>query len=250
MKKQFDSGHETNVTNFDEFVKRIDKLGAKFNPARAIIKLDFLKNLLLQAQLALTVLDKAHSDMTKAITARARVFDELDKLVTRVSNAAASLDILPETIVKITKQVNKYRSKRINAIDEPEIDPTAETTVEEERRRNSVAQGSMNNRIKNFKRLITMVKAEENYLPNELDLTVEALESMLNEVRTRNDVAQNAKIDFNSALENRDNILYGTEQGLIKCVRVTKKYARSAFGPSSKEFKRLSSLKFKDQDED
>lgn len=246
MKKQFDSGHETNVARFTEMIKRISEFGAKFNPARAIIKLDSMKSLQVRAIQSIAALNKAHTDMTRAITARARTFVALDKLVTRVNNAVASSDILPETIGKISNHVDKYRSKRINPIDEPQTNPTAETAVEEERRHNSVAQGSMNNKIKNFKKLITMVKAEENYLPNELDLTVESLETMLNEIITRNDLAQDGKIAFNTALEARNKILYDTELGLITTVRVAKKYTRSAFGPKSKQFKRLSKLVFTD----
>jgi hypothetical protein len=253
MKKQFDSGHSTNVARFAEFVKRCIALGSKFKPAKAIIKIENLKIVLANAMQAMSALKIAHTAMTKAITARARAFRALDKLVTRLGSGAASSDILPETVEKITKQVSKYHSKRINSIDEPEPDEGAETTEtveEEEIRRNSVAQGSMDRKIENFEKLITMFEAEENYQPNEIDLTVESLRIMLNEITTRNNLAQDAKINFNAALEARDKILYDAELGLITCVRVTKKYVKFAFGPTSKEFKRLSSLTFKDKEEE
>ncbi|NOS94595.1 MAG: hypothetical protein HOP30_22010 [Cyclobacteriaceae bacterium] len=250
MEKNFDSGHSTNVARFAELVKRCIAFGSTFKPAKAIIKLDNLKIVLANAKQAMSALNTAHTDMTRAITERARTFGALDKMVTRLGSGAASSDILPETIEKINKQVAKYHSKRINPIDEPEPDTAAETTQEAETRRNSVAQGSMNRKIENFDKLITMFGAEENYQPNEMDLTVQSLKTMLNEVITRNDLAQDAKINFNAALEARDKILYDTELGLITCVRVTKKYVKFAFGPTSKEFKRLSSLTFKNKEEE
>jgi hypothetical protein len=250
MKKQFDSGHETNVARFAELVKRCIAFGSKFKPAKAIIKIENLKIVLASAMQAMSALKIAHTAMTNTITERTRTFRALDKLVTRLGSGAASSDILPETIEKINKQVAKYHSKRIGSIDEPEPDTAAETTQEAEITRNSVAQGSMNRKINNFVKLITMFEAEENYQPNEMDLTVQSLETMLNEVITRNDLAQDAKINFNAALEARDKILYDAELGLITCVKVTKKYARFAFGPTSKEFKRLSSLAFKNKEEE
>lgn len=250
MEKQFDSGHATNVSRFAELIKRCTALGSDFKPAKAIIKLDNLKAVLENAKQSMKALNEAQAAMTRAITARALTFDALDKLVTRVINAVGSSDILPATIEKITKQVNKYRSKRLTDIDVPESDPAAETTPEEEIRRNSVAQGSMDRKIQNFDKLIAMLEAEEDYQTNETDLTVAALKSMLLEVTTKNDVAQDAKISFNSALEARDKILYDPKVGLITCVRITKKYAKSAFGPTSKEFKRLSSLAFTDKPEE
>lgn len=250
MENQFDSGHSTNVARFAELVKRCIALGSKFKPARAIIKIENLKIVLANAKQAMSALKIAHTAMTKATTARARTFRALDKLVTRLGSGAASSDILPETIEKIKKQVAKYHSKRIGSIDKPKPDTAAETTEEAEIRRNSVAQGSMNRKIENFDKLIIMFEAEENYQPNEIDLTVESLKTMLNEVITRNDLAQDAKINFNAALEARDKVLYDAELGLITCVRVTKKYVKFAFGPSSKEFKRLSSLTFKNKGEE
>ncbi|MBI3220810.1 MAG: hypothetical protein HYZ44_14945, partial [Bacteroidetes bacterium] len=153
-------------------------------------------------------------------------------------------------VVKIEKQVSKYHSRRINAIDEPAPDTGAETPEETEIRHNSVAQGSMSNKIKNFKKLISMFEAEENYQPNELDMTVDSLKNMLNEITSKNGLAQDAKIDFNTALEARDKIMYDVESGMITCVRVTKKYVKFAFGPTSKEFKLLSSLKFKNKEQE
>ncbi|NOS93359.1 MAG: hypothetical protein HOP30_15680 [Cyclobacteriaceae bacterium] len=250
MEKQFDSGHATNVSRFAELVKRCIAFGLTFKPAKAIIKLDNLKAVLENAKQSLKAHNDAHIAMTRAITARALTFYALDKLVTRVINGVGSSDILPATIEKITKQVKKYRSKRLTDIDEPEPDPAAETTPEEEIRRNSVAQGSMDRKIQNFGKLIAMLEAEEGYQPNETELTVAALKSMLQEVTTKNDVAQDAKISFNAALEARDKILYDPKLGLITCVRITKKYARSAFGPTSKEFKRLSRLAFKDKEQE
>ncbi|MCE2996838.1 MAG: hypothetical protein ACK5RG_21780 [Cyclobacteriaceae bacterium] len=247
MEKKHETGHAINVIKFEELYMWCSKFGKKFNPAKAAIKLENMQAMIDQGKARLEEVKVAHSKMSTAITMRSRAFGELDKLVTRINNAVASLDILPEAITKIAASVRKFRGVRAKPLPEEEgtkVMDENESVDKEVEKRNAKAQRSYNRKVVNFKNLVALVEAEANYLPNELELQIESLRAVVNEIETRNLLAKSTRATFITAIIARDKLLYEENIGMVPSAYIAKKYVKSVFGPTSREFKTISPIPF------
>jgi hypothetical protein len=82
------------------------------------------------------------------------------------------------------------------------------------------------------------------YTPNEADLSVSGLNTLLTSMQTANSGVINAYTAFSNSRIVRDKTLYDESTGLVTAAAEVKKYVKSLFGASSPQYKQVSKLQF------
>jgi hypothetical protein len=239
MKKQNDSGFPVNAANFAILINSCIALGKKYNPAKFAIKLVNMAALLERVKEALRVVDTVEDEMSTARKFREHVFLELEGLVTRLVAAVGSSEIIEEKVKKFASLVKKFRGVRATPLPESSTPPSPEGV-----KNNSTAQKSYDRREDNFSQIVTFLKGEPNYLTNEPELKVEALQLMVNELAARNEAVRKTVANYNTARMARNELFFDKSSGLIPSAKAAKKYVRSVFKSGSAEFKSISGLAF------
>ncbi|HTH56430.1 MAG TPA: hypothetical protein VL728_10330, partial [Cyclobacteriaceae bacterium] len=97
----------------------------------------------------------------------------------------------------------------------------------------------------NFERLIgTLINESASYAPNENEMKVTTLQTLLNTMKTKNDAVTTARIATKSDNSNRDKVLYAQGTGMVDTAQAVKAYVHSVFGSDSREYKNIVKLKF------
>ncbi len=207
MASTSETGHAKNVANFETLISFCSGYGASYNPSKAAIKLPALNTLLTNAKASLTAINAGLPASTNAINAREIVFAPLFKLITRVVSAVDSSDV-PKQVVKDVKTIaRKLQGKRAAA--KPDSVPDDPNTPENESKKsNSSSQLSFDNRIENLDKLIQLLASQPGYAPNETDLQVASLTTLLANMQATNTAAVNALTPISNARIARNNILY------------------------------------------
>ncbi len=242
MAKTNETGHGKNVANFEKFISVCEKYGEEYKPARPDLKVPAMKVLLTNAQLAMKELKQVKRDSGNATNNRELVFEPLTGLATRIIGSLESCGANALTIEDARSINNKLQGRRATPL--PKNDPKDETDPETEPQTRSTSQRSFDNQIEYFGELITAVRSEPRYQPNELELQVESLESILEELKIRNKLASDAEESLSLARLKRDQFLYGDGSGICDIVMAVKAYGVSAFRPNSKKYKNLTKFRF------
>lgn len=98
--------------------------------------------------------------------------------------------------------------------------------------------------IDHFAQLLATLTAEPKYLPNEAELKVSSLNTLLADLRAKNTAVINATTALSNARIARDKALYGEATGLLDVAQGVKLYVKSLFGTTSQQYKQLSALQF------
>ena len=138
------------------------------------------------------------------------------------------------TALKKTVAADKTPAPEEGAIETVEIVKTA-----------SVSQQSFNNIIDHFEHLVHTLTIESNYAPNEDELKISTLNTLLGELRSKNTDVINASANLSNARIARDKVLYGEATGLCDVALDVKNYVKSVFGATSPQYKQVSGLSFK-----
>ena len=220
------------------------------NSAKVSIKLPALNTLLAAARGNLITLNTAFTAFNNATNLRASAFDPLKKLVTRIVNALEATDAKKQTVSDAKGVARKMQGRRADALVTIAPVTTATdgtsppvTTLPSDNAI-SVSQLSYDSQIENLSRMITLLSSEALYLPNEADLKVAALNTLLASYRAANTGVINATTGLSNARIARNKTLYTTDTGLCDIALEVKKYVKSVFGSTSAEYKQVSHLKF------
>ncbi len=237
-----ETGHGKNVANFEKFISVCEKYGEDYKPARADLKVAAMKVLLTNAQAAMKELKQANRDFGNATNNRELVFEPITGLATRIIRSLESCGANELTIEDARSINNKLQGRRATPL--PKAAPKDAADPETEPRTRSTSQRSFDNQVEHFSELITAVSSEPKYAPNELDLQVTSLESILEELKTKNKLASDAEGALSNARSKRDQVLYADNSGICDIVNAVKSYAVSAFRPNSQKYKNLTKFKF------
>ena len=109
----------------------------------------------------------------------------------------------------------------------------------------SSSQLSYDSRIENLDKLIKLLSSIPQYAPNEADLKVAALTTLLNDLKAKNAAVIAATTPLSNARIARNDILYKENTGLIDIALDSKTYIKSLYGASSPQYKQVSKLEFK-----
>lgn len=242
MASTSETGHAKNVTNFEELISLCNGYGAVYNPANPNLSPAALAVLLTNANASLSTLNSTIPQWVNAVNAREEAFKPLSALTTRVVSSLAASGASEEVTADAKSIARKLKGERAGKGSTEPIDPNNPNVNP---KTISVSQMSYDSRIENFERLIRLLEQQPAYTPNESDLNVAGLNTLLAQLRTLNTNTINTYTNVSNARLSRNNVLYNSVTGLVQVAANIKLYVKSVFGASSAQYKQIAGLKFR-----
>lgn len=238
MSQQYETGHAKNVANLEMLIEQV-KTYSEYNPSIDNLKIPQLTTLYDSAVTNLnTVKDKRIANKN-AIAKRQSTYDNLKPISTRIIN---HLDILGlnETTIDQAKSINRLiqgYSKKSNK---------KETDEQENNDTKSTSRQSYTQTAENFSKFLQLVSTVSAYNPNTNDLKLTELTTYYTSLVDATQVVNQTEAELNTALIERNTILYDDSNGLYERALNVKKYVKSVYGASAPEYKNVSKIKFTD----
>ena len=242
MASTTETGHAKNVATFEDLISFCTGYGATYNPSKAALKLPALTTQNTGAIAALQAVKVAKTAFDNATNAREVAFKPLKPLATKIVNGLAATEATAQTVDDVKTMNNKIQGKRAKAVEKPTA--AALAAGAEPIKTVSTSQQSFDKLIDHFAQMIATLTAEPKYLPNENELKVATLNTLLTDLRAKNTAVISANTALSNARIARDKALYGEITGILDVAQDTKQYVKSLFGASSPQFKQVSGLKF------
>lgn len=231
-------GHAKNVANLQTLMAFVKGFQTNYNPSKNSLKLEQLGTLFTSAETTLQHVVNKKTSYSTAVNNRAESFDDLRSLSTRMVNALETTDASKETIEDAKGYNRKLQGKRASKIKQP-TNPNQEApkTI-------SSSQQSYDQLIQHFKGLISILKNEPSYAPNETPLKIVTLEDKAANLQDKNHLVADAYTAVSNARMNRDKILYKEDTGLVDTATEVKKYIKSVYGSTSPEYAQVKGIAF------
>jgi hypothetical protein len=243
MASTSETGHAKNVANFEDLISFCTGYGAKYNPSKASIRLEALQEIHNKAKAAIASVNATLPAYSQAVGNREAAFEPLSRLVTRITNAFAASNATAQSIDNAKTVARKLQGRR--ASNKADTMPVPEGAVAADTPKSiSVSQMSYDSRIENLDKLIQILQAEKDYAPNETELQVDTLQTLLTDLRTKNTAVINATMPLSNARINRNETLYDAPSSLTVIAADVKLYTKSVFGATSPQYKQISGIKF------
>lgn len=246
-------GHAKNVANFEDLISYCTGYGGTYNPILNAIKIANMNTLKTNANTAIGNVSTTFTSFKNATNNREIVFLPMKKLATRIMSALKACGVTQQTMKDAQTINHKLQGKRAKPIVEVEnnnqnkmIDPNNPLPVETPKHI-SVSQQSYDSQIEFFGKLIDLLTATPAYNPNEVDLKLPALNTLLTNMKTSNTAVITATTNFSNARIVRTKLLYTPVTGLVDVAGECKAYVKSVFGATSLEYKQVSKIHFKKQ---
>ena len=185
MASTSETGHAKNVANYEKLIADITALGTAYNPSKANLKLAALNTQLTAAKAAITAVNSAEPAYKNAVSARDVSFSTISKLITRVNNALKASDTTEQVDESAMTLVRKLQGRRATPKKTEEQKKVAADAGKEIVEISS-SQMSFDSRLDNFDKLIKLLTSVTAYAPNEADLKVTALNTLLASMKTKN----------------------------------------------------------------
>lgn len=247
MASTSETGHHKNVSSFESLVSSAQGFGANYNPSKTSLKLPALQTQLASVKANITSVTSTSVAFNNAVNARQIAFFGIQKLSTRLVNA---LDVTnaSDVLVKDAKTVNaKVQGSKLTKADSGKtaktIDPN--TPVTDTVKTISSSQRSYDSLIEHLSKMIAILSTEPTYLPNENDLKIATLNTLLTNLKNTNTGVINAYTTVSNARIARNLSLYNPTNGLCATAKEVKAYVKSVFGATSPQYKQISGLEFK-----
>ena len=242
-----ETGHAKNVANFEDLISFCLGYGATYNPVNVNIKVTALQTKQTAAQAAIQTVKTTKTAFDNATNSREVVFINIKKLSTRIVNALEATTATSQTIDDAKTVNRKMQGKRADNTPQSvpaSIAPQPLPAPVPVHKQISVSQQSFDGLIDNFTKLIQVVSAEPAYLPNEIDLKVATLNTLLASLKAANTSVISTTTTYSNARITRDTTLYAVDSGLVDLAFEVKKYVKSIFGATSAQYKQISGLQF------
>ena len=243
MASTSETGHAKNVANFDELISFVTGYRESYNPSKATIKLDALKALSDHAKHSINAVSSMEPAYKSAVAAREVVFIPLSKLTTRIMNSIKATDTTVQVDENARTLVRKIQGVRATA-KKTEDEKKALAEKGKEVVEISTSQMSYDNRLDNFFKLIQLLSSVPEYSPNEKELKIEHLNTILDDLKAKNAAVVESYIPLSNARIRRNDLLYKENTGLYDVALDVKNYIKSVFGATSPQYKQVSKIKF------
>ncbi|MFA6059917.1 MAG: hypothetical protein WC756_17050 [Taibaiella sp.] len=241
MSSKSESTQAKNISNFTLVIDIVHSFGPTYQPSNEAL---FFAPLNSQNN-EILALDKEfkekHTAFSVAIDHQQLAYEGLGKLTTRVINAfkaSGASAKSQETLQTITRKIKGERSEKLK--------PLTEGSLKEDNSI-SVSQLSYASRASNFAAMISFLRAEPKYNPNEADLSIAGLEEKHETLSSTYKAVSQVQAPLTTVRIRRNEALYHPETGLVNTARLIKAYAKSVFGAQSPQYKQLTAIQFKDQ---
>lgn len=242
MASTTETGHAKNVATFEDLISFCTGYGATYNPSKAALKLPALTAQNTAAMAALQAVKVAKTVYDNATNARELAFKPLKPLATKIVNGLAATEAAAQTVDDVKTTNNKIQGRRAKTVEKPTA--AAIAAGAEPVKTASTSQQSYDKLIDHFAQLIATLTAEPKYLPNENELKVATLNTLLTDLRAKNTAVISATTALSNARIARDKALYAETTGISDVAQDVKQYIKSLFGASSPQYKQVSGLKF------
>ena len=237
------TGHNENVTNLNSLIVWIPTFGAAYDPSNASLSHANLIILASAGQTVNTAVDACFIVWQNSVTSRSSVFEVLPSIMSRSINALEVSGAPDQTIAQGKALARDVAGRRASArLTEEEI--AAEKALGIETRQVTMHKSSFNSKTDNFSKYVLFMAAVPEYIPNEVDITVAALQDLLADMKAENASILSSDTAHGAAISNRNVLLYKDDTGLVDTAIKVKKYIKSAFGVSSPQYKQISDLAF------
>lgn len=242
MASTTETGHAKNVATFEDLISFCTGYGVSYNPSKAALKLPALTAQLTGANAALQAVKVAKTAYDNATNARELAFKPLKPLATKVVNSLAATEAANQTVDDVKSTNMKIQGRRAKAIEKPTAAALAAGAAPVKTA--STSQQSYDKLIDHFAQLIATLTAEPKYIPNENELKVASLNTMLADLKAKNTAVINTTTALSNARIARDKALYAETLGMVDTAQDAKQYVKSLFGATSPQYKQVSGLKF------
>lgn len=251
MSNYSEIGHAKNVANFEDLINRCIGFGVSYNPSLNAIKVANMNTLRTNALAALNSSISMHTAYMNAVDNRQTIFDPLQKMGTRIISAlkaCGASDAVIKDALSINRKIQGKRAKPIKEVEIPEtqkvagpnpipVDPNVPVNI-------SVSQLSFDSMIEHYSKLIDLLSTVVLYNPNENELKVSGLNTLLTSMKTSNTAVITATTNYINARISRDTLIYAKNTGVVEVAQDAKDYVKSVFGTTSPQYKQVSSIRF------
>lgn len=228
-----ETGHAVNLDNFGLQISFVRNYGAPYNPAAIRLTLNALENFYEDAKAALEMVTAKVGAFKTAAGKRQQAFLALEPLTTRLMGLMKALGASKEMLDDARFYKRKLEGRRAKA-----IDPNSS------QRAISACQRSYGNRYFHFQGFLKVLKSLDGYASNEADLTIEALETRLEELLAYNEAVDTANADLKLARINRNMKFYAPVTGMLSLAADVKAYTKAVFGFSSGFYQAMHGIRF------
>ena len=253
-----ETGHYINVANLNKLNEKIETYGATYNPAKAAIKLENLRQLYLDGGIQITKVQTAKNAYSIEVDNREETYNPIKPFTTRLINILSGTDVSKE-LIKDAKSINKkVQGARI---DNPNIQPqnqkpeTENPETEEQSKidndptgnRHSVSRQSHVSLQENFADLVNLLSNTAGYNPNEPEFTIPELEAYNERLKLANEKIDHAVANVSSKRTERNLFLYTEQIGLVDTALDAKNYIKGLFGATSEQFLTADKIHFRNR---
>ncbi|MFH1005683.1 MAG: hypothetical protein V1781_09385 [Bacteroidota bacterium] len=243
MSSTSETGHAINVSNFGIMISRVQGFGSRYNPTNATIKISNLQITFNNGSTSMVAVTNTKPPFTNSVNARHQLFNDMEKLSTRGINAYDATQGVTKAQVDSAKTyIRKIRGARKNKI--VVAPPSPDAIIPATERQISVSQQSYDQQVEHFSKLIALFAFVPTYVPNETELQNAPLSSFLTQLKNINTAVINSTTPYLTAIQNRNNVLYTSDIGLVDLAQEVKKYVKSVKTITLAEFRQISGLKF------
>jgi hypothetical protein len=237
-----ETGHARNVANLESIISFCKGYGATYNPSKASIKIDALDTLLSESRTALNNVTEKLTIYNSVINNRSAIFANLKPLSTKLINALIVTNASKKTI-EDAKGINR-KIQGVRANKKTTIVTNDESSSIPEEKTVSTSQQSYDQMTEHFSKLIALLQNEPSYTPNENELKVTTLNTLITNMKAANSTVTNATTDLSNSRIARNEVLYKEDTGIHSVTKDIKNYIKSIYGATSPQYKQVSGFKF------
>jgi hypothetical protein len=233
------SGTVNQVAAFEKLVGICNDLGARYNPSKAALMPTALATLHEQAQQSLEAVNVARVNYLLAINARQDRFAGVYPMAARIVRALSASESSKGNIrdAKMLKRKLAARSKPTGIIIAAIVADGSPAPVS-----GTISRLDYGSLADTFASLVQLIQSLSLYAPNESDLQVASLRTMVADLRMASLTVANASNALTNARMHRNKVLFG-EDGMLETGTAVKDYIRSVFGVSSEPAKQIGKLR-------
>ncbi|HYG01197.1 MAG TPA: hypothetical protein VD927_02075 [Chryseosolibacter sp.] len=227
------------VDTFGQLVGFCKSQGSMFNPSQDSMKIEALESLLQTAREKTEIMYNDHKAVTWAINQRRDALKHMQKIVTRAYNAAIATKMSPSLL----EDLRNVKVKLTGNIRGKTSSPQADDPSQVKTGRGPIPQADVVSKMRNFTLFIKLLELHDGYTPNESEISIEGLKSLLEMIETSQVQLVTSQIKLNRSKE-ACRLVIQKEEGIYGLSKLIKVYVKSAFGVESDAFTSISKLKF------
>jgi hypothetical protein len=240
--------HANQVAAWDKVLGLCNDKGGSYKPSNPSMNSTALKKLLEDSQKSIKTVQDAKNDLVTAVNQRHRAFDQLPIIGTRIIGALSATGAPSDHVADVNRIRQRFRFqpplrssafKKNSGGQTEQIQGTGAPSASIPGR---LSQLDFESKIQNFAELIGLLGNDSPYMPNEASLKIEALNSMLEDLRKKHDAAEHAKSTLSEVRRTRNRLLFGSD-GIYGRAKKVKDYFKSVFGARDQEYMEIRKIK-------